>query len=319
VRNDASDRARFGELLQGAFDQAKEANPDFTQRTLATELGVSPTTLNGWMVGRHLPETIEVTGRLEAHLRERGAALEQEALVEAWKRLQPSAEPPASTTPPPGPARTRRVLLGGLLVVVALVAAVGILANRDHGRGEGSPSGPPADAPSSPTTGPGDPPTPLSLFYDLPARAELDAAPVQVPNLGRVDQPFTALSSAIEDVAVVIGRKDVADEAPAGLVQLEVRDDRGPLRDRLGTLALGRQQVVNNANTVLRFPGTVPVTKGHRYWLRVTNLAGVTLGVYLARHPDPNQSAASISPPGAYVPREPRWLCATIRGLSSQP
>lgn len=319
MSNDASGRAEFGQVLRRAFAEASAKTPGFTQHDLAKELDIPKQTLNGWMNGRHLPETVEVAKRLEAVLRERGAALEQGALVGLWTRLQPAAKPPPPT-PPAGPARTRRTgLVAALLLAVALAIAVGAYARRDQGRGGASPPAATSSVPPSPTAGPGGTPRPLSLFYDLPARAEFDAGPVPVPDGGRVDQPFTARSPAIEDVAAIIGRQDVADQAPAGLVQLEVRDDRGPLRDRQGAPALGRQQAVNNANTVLRFPATVPVTKGHRYWLRVTNLAGVTLGFYVGRHPDPNQPAASFSPPGAYVPAQPRWLCATIRGLPSQP
>ncbi len=210
-------------------------------------------------------------------------------------------------------------MAGALLLAAVLATAAVVYASRDHGRGGAAQPGPPSSAAPSPTAGAGGAPRPLSLSYDLPARAEFDAGPVPVPDGGRVDQPFTARSPAIQDVAAIIGRKDVADQAPAGLVQLEVRDDRGPLRDRRGTPALGRQQAVNNANTVLRFPATVPVAKGHRYWQRVTNLAGVTLGFYVGRHPDADQPVASFSPPGACVPAEPRWLCATIRGLPEQP
>jgi DNA-binding XRE family transcriptional regulator len=318
VSNDASDRKQFGDLLQQAFAQAKAETPGFTQDKLARQLGVSKQAVSGWMGGRHRPETIEVAKRLEALLRERGATFEQGALVGLWARLQPAAKPPA--TPPPGPAWTRRrVLVGALLVMALVVVAAGVYARRDQGRGGASPPAATSSVPPSPTAGPGGTPRPLSLFYDLPARKEFDAGAVPVPDGRRVDQPFTARSPAIEDVAAIIGRQDVADQEPAGLVQLEVRDDRGLLRDRQGAPALGRQQAVNNANTVLRFPATVPVTKGHRYWLRVTNLAGVTLGFYVGRHPDHNQPAASFSPPGAYVPAQPRWLCATIRGLPSQP
>jgi hypothetical protein len=96
---------------------------------------------------------------------------------------------------------------------------------------------------------------------------------------GRIEQEFTAPEPYIWWIDVITGYQPNQKPGPVELALLN--EDRDVLARN------PKVSILNNRQTIFRFL-PVKVTPGKRYWIRLINNSGITLGVYMRYIPGVN-------------------------------
>jgi transcriptional regulator with XRE-family HTH domain len=308
-------RTRFASRLRELSQQAKLNQAELL---LHLQLGgrkdVTAARVSDWWLGKHLPHDSAVVKDLDAILATRlgrdstcqpGELLQlYEAARSSDRRGNQAAPSPAHPATVPHPPRRLVVAaVSGLLLLGLALGLTQVVRGRHTPPAAGSPT---SDGAADQQ------PQPLPYSYQLGTEREVQAHPIQLVTPEWVEQWFTAKTASIDLVSVRIGRNDTEagfdDNAPIGMVRMELRSEQG-------TLIANEQQALNNGATEFKFPTPIPVQKGHRYALRVTNISGARLGFYVARYPGGHQADVIVKL-GAKPPQPVKgWsLSGAVRG-----